>query len=102
MLCNKAAMSKGPDFVIQLEVVIGRLLGLIVGRTIITDQLSKFNKDQTALTAEDCKVLTQNVRKAVSLFATKEEGERIQRELNKLLKTSFPLLEGTPDEPGSN
>jgi hypothetical protein len=90
MLLNKAAMRKGPDFVMQLEVVMGKLVGQIVCSTIIRNQLSKFNKDQAALTAEDCKILTQNVQKAVSLFVTKEEGERLQQELNKLLKTFFP------------
>ncbi len=86
-------MTKGPDFVIELEVVLGNLVGKTVGRRIIRDQLAKFNKDQTDFTAEDCKVLTQNAQKAASLFATKEENERLQQELNKLLKGFFPLLE---------
>ncbi len=93
-------MRKGPDFVMQLEVVMGKLVGQIIGSTIVRDQLSKFNKDQAALTAEDCKTLTRNVQKAVSLFVTKKDNERVQRELNKLLRESFPLLEGAPGERG--
>ncbi len=86
-------MRKGADFVAQLEVVMGKSVGQTVGRRIVGEQLSKFNKDQTDFSAEDCKILTQDVQKAASLFATKEENERLQQELNKLLKGFFPLLE---------
>ncbi len=82
-------MEKGPDFVAQLEAVMGAFMGRIVCQSIIGKQLSKLNKDRADLTADDCKTLTQNILKAVSLFATKEEAGRLQFELDKLFTTYF-------------
>jgi hypothetical protein len=82
-------MGKGPDFVAQLEVVVGSFVGQIACQSIIRNQLSKLNKDKADLTANDCKTLTQNVLMAVSLFVTKEEAGRLQAEMDKLFTTYF-------------
>jgi hypothetical protein len=89
-------MGKGPDFIAQLEVIMGRFIGQIVCQSIIRNQLSKLNKDMADLTANDCKTLTQNILRAVSLFVTKEEAGRLQIELDKLLTTYFSKGE-SPD-----
>jgi hypothetical protein len=89
-------MGKGPDFVAQLEVVMGTFMGHIVCQSIIRNQLSKLNKDIADLTADDCKTLTQNILRAVSLFVTKEEAGRLQAELDKLFITYFSKGE-SPD-----
>jgi hypothetical protein len=90
MIFNILVMGKRPDFVAQLEVVMGRFVGQIVCQSIIRNQLSKLNKDKAALTADDCKTLTQNILTAVSLFVTKEEAGRLQTEMDKLFTTYFP------------
>ncbi len=89
LLFNTLDMGTGADFVAQLEVVMGKFVGQIVCQSIMRNQLSKFNKDKAALTADDCKILIQSVLKAVSLFVTKEEAGRLQSELDKLFKTYF-------------
>jgi hypothetical protein len=89
MIFNIIVMGKGPDFVAQLEAVMGRFVGQIVCQSIIGHQLLKLNKDKAVLTANDCKTLTRNVLTAVSRFVTKEEARRLQAEMDKLLTTYF-------------
>jgi hypothetical protein len=80
-------MEKGLDFIAQLEAVMGAFIGQIACRSIIGNQLSKFNKDEADLTADDCKTLTRNILSAVSVFATKEEAGRLRAEMDKLYTT---------------
>ncbi len=87
-------MGKGSDFVAQLEVVMGKFVGRIVCQSIVKNQLSKINKDTATLAANDCKALTQNVQRAVSLFVTKEEAGRLQSEIDRLFIAYFPSKEG--------
>jgi hypothetical protein len=89
MIFNILVMGKGPDFVAQLEVVMGKFVGRIVCQSIIRNQLSKLNKDKAALTAKDCKTLTLDILAAVSLFVTKDEAERLQAEMDKLFTAYF-------------
>jgi hypothetical protein len=86
--------SKGTAFVEQLEVVMGKFVGRIVCQSIVKNQLSKLNKDKAALAAGDCKTLTQNIQRAVSLFVTREEAGRLQSEMDRLFSTHFPSQEG--------
>lgn len=80
-------MVKEPDFVAQLEIIMGRFLGQTVCQSIIGNQLSRLNKDKADLTAGECKTLTRNILTAVSLFVTKEEAGRLQTEMDELLST---------------
>jgi hypothetical protein len=89
LIFNILVMGKRPDFVAQLEVVVGRFVGQIVCQAIIGNQLSKLNKGKAALTADDCNTLNQNILKAVSRFVTKEEAGRLQTEMDKLFTTYF-------------
>jgi hypothetical protein len=89
MIFNIPVMGKRPDFIAQLEVIVGRFAGQIVCQSIIRNQLSKLNKDRAALAADDCKILTQNVLTAVSSFVTKEEARRLQTEMDTLVTTYF-------------
>jgi hypothetical protein len=82
-------MGERPDFVAELEPVMGRFVGQIVCQSIIRNQLSKLNKDKAALTADDCKTLIQNILTAVSRFVTKEEEGRLHAEMDKLFTTYF-------------
>jgi hypothetical protein len=82
-------MRTGTEFVKQLEVVMGQSVGQIVGKALLNNQLTKLNKDSGALSADDCKILIQNIITSISLFVTKEEAARAQSELDKLFKTHF-------------
>ncbi len=82
-------MGSGAELVAQIEAVTGKFVGQIVCQSIMRNQLSKLNKDKTALTSEDCKTLAQNIQRAVSLFVTKEEAGRLQSEMDTLLSTYF-------------
>jgi len=82
-------MGKGIEFVTQLEDVMGQTVGQIVGKGLLKNQLTKLNKDRGALSADDCKILIQNIIQSISLFVTKEEASRAQSELDKLFKTHF-------------
>jgi hypothetical protein len=82
-------MSTAKDFVEILEIAMGKSVGKIVGQSILSNQLKKMNKDKNTLSADDCKVLTQNIASAVSLFVTKGEVGIIQSELDRLHKTCF-------------
>ncbi len=82
-------MGKGKEFVTQLETTMEKSLGQIVGKGLLKNQITKLNKDIDALTAEDCKILIQNIVKSISLFTTKEEAGTVQSELDRLFKTHF-------------
>jgi hypothetical protein len=82
-------MRTGTEFVKQLEVVMGQSVGQIVGKALLNNQLTKLNKDRGALSADDCKILIQNIITSISLFVTKEEAARAQSELDKLFKAHF-------------
>jgi hypothetical protein len=84
-------MPTGREFVPQLETAMERFVGRLVARSILTRQLKNINRGTGTLSAADCKVLTQNVIKAVSLFSTKEEAGSVQRDLNNEFKSHFPL-----------
>ncbi len=77
------------EFVTKLEVVMGQTVGATVGEGLLKDQLRKLNKDRGALSADDCKILIQNIIQSISVFVTKEEASRVQSELDKLFKTHF-------------
>lgn len=80
-------MVTGPDFVAQLEMIMGRFLGQTVCQSIMGKQLSRLNKDKADLTAGECRILSRNILAAVSLFVTKEEAGRLHAEMDELLST---------------
>jgi hypothetical protein len=82
-------MGEAPAFIAKLQVVMGEFVGEIVSQSIIRGELAKLNRDETALTAEDCKTLNLNILTAVSLFVTKEEAGKLQDEMDKLFASYF-------------
>ncbi len=77
-------MGNGAEFVSQIDLILRKSIGQIVGESVLKYNLLKFNKDTSALTAEDCKTLVQNIKRGVSLFITKDEARKLEAELDKL------------------
>lgn len=84
-------MRTGTEFLTKLETAMVKFVGRIVAHSILTRQLTKINRETGNLSAADCDILTQNVIKAVSLFATKEEAGFVQRDLCSEFNTHFPI-----------
>jgi hypothetical protein len=82
-------MGIGTEFVAQLEVVMGRTVGRIAGKGLPENQVTKLNEDRGALSADDCKILIQNIIQSISLFVTEKEAARAQSARDKLFKTHF-------------
>jgi len=81
-------MTKQDEFIKQIQTVLQARNGVIVGASILKNNLAKLNKDVVSITRDDGKVLIDNIVKAVLLFGTKEEANLIKAELEKYL----PLL----------
>lgn len=64
-------------------------MGHTVCQSIIRNQLLKLNKDKADLDAGDCRTLTKNVLRAVSLFMTKEEAGRLRARMDELFTAYF-------------
>ena len=79
----------GTEFIARLEAVVGQTVGQIMGKDLVKNKLIKLNKEREDLSADDCKVLIQNIIQSISLFATNEEAARVQSALDKLFKTHF-------------
>jgi len=79
---------KQDEFIKQVKTVLQNRNGVIVGASILKNNLAKLNKDVVSITRDDGKVLIDNIVKAVLLFGTKEEANLIKAELEKYL----PLL----------
>ncbi len=77
-------MSKGEEYIKQVETILSARIGKIIGDSILKNNLSKLNKDAASITKEDCKVLAGHIVKAVSLFETKDESKQIKADLEKL------------------
>ena len=79
---------KQDEFIKQVKTVLQNRNGVIVGASILKNNLAKLNKDVVSITRDDGKVLIDNIVKAVLLFGTKEEANLIKAALEKYL----PLL----------
>jgi hypothetical protein len=84
-------MGMGKEFITELEATIAKAVGRLVGHSVVNNHFTKLKKDRDALSSNDCKVLTENVINAVSLFVTKEEAGIVQVELDRLYKAHFPV-----------
>lgn len=81
-------MSKQEEFIQQIQAVLQTRNGIIIGTSILKNNLAKLNKDSSNMTKDDGKVLIENIVRAVSLFGTKNEAKLVKAELDKAL----PLL----------
>ncbi len=77
-------MGNSEEFVSQVDQVLRKCIGQIVGESVLKYNLLKFNKNTSSLSAEDCKILLQNIKRGVSLFITKDEAKKLETELEKL------------------
>lgn len=79
--------SPGSQFISQIELVMVRTVGQIVGKSLVQNQLKKLQKERDALSAEDCVIVGKNVVNALSLFVTKQEAETAKAAVDKLVST---------------
>jgi hypothetical protein len=78
------------EFIEQLQAVTEKFISEIVSNSIFKNQLGKLNKDIDSLTADDCRILIENVVKSASLFVTKERAGEFETRLNTIFKDHFP------------
>jgi hypothetical protein len=78
-------MTKQDEFIKQIQTVLRARNGAIVGASILKNNLAKLNKDVASITADDGKILIENIIKAVLLFGTTWEANLIKAELEKSL-----------------
>jgi hypothetical protein len=76
----------GTQFISQVELVIEKTVGRIVGRSIVQNQLKKLQKPSDALSPADCSLVSTHVVTALSLFVTKQEMEAAKLQLDTLVK----------------
>lgn len=76
-------------FITQVEAHLGKMVGNIVSRSLVNNQLTKLRKHREALSPDDCKIVVQNVITSVALFVTNHEAEIAKTELNHLLNSYF-------------
>jgi hypothetical protein len=81
-------MTKREEFIKQTESILHTRVGVIIGKTILKNNLSKLNKDVASISTDDAKILINNIEKSVSVFQTKDEAKLIKTELEK----SLPML----------
>jgi hypothetical protein len=82
-------LSRGQDFVTQVEGLMEKTIGRLVGQSILKNQLKKLNKERDALSADDCNTLVQHIVGALSVFVTKQEVETASYQLERLYKAHF-------------
>jgi hypothetical protein len=81
--------SPSTDFLKQVELLMERSIGRLVGQSILKNQLKKLNKHPDLLSASDCDVLVQHITNALSIFVTKQETESASSELHRLYRMHF-------------
>lgn len=76
-------------FIAQVEALMTKTVGQIVGRSLVSNQLKKLQKDAGSLTAADCNAVSQNIVTALALFAGAREVELAKVQLSQLVKAHF-------------
>jgi hypothetical protein len=82
-------MAKEEEFMKNVESILNLRIGAILTGSILKNNLSKLNKDIKNLTADDCRVLVDNIVKATTIFVTPSEAKLVQSALTNLLKEFF-------------
>jgi hypothetical protein len=82
-------MTKGEEFIKKVEAILNLRIGAILTGSILKTNLSKLNKDTKSLTAEDCRVLVDDIVKAATIFVTPGESKLVHSALTNLLKEFF-------------
>ncbi len=78
-------MLKQEEFVKQVETILSKRIGEINALSILKNNLSKLNKSVPNMTKDDGKLLVENIVKAITLFATKDESRLAKIELEKII-----------------
>jgi hypothetical protein len=81
--------SQGPEFISQVEHLMDRTIGRLVGRSIVKNQLKKLQKDPFIFTADDGSTFIQHTVTALSIFVTQQEVNAAQTELYRLHRAHF-------------
>ncbi len=82
-------MAKEEEFIKNVESILNLRIGAILTGSILKNNLSKLNKDIKSLTADDCRVLVDNIVKSTTIFVTPGEAKLVQSALTNLLKEFF-------------
>jgi len=76
----------GREFISQLELIMTKTVGQIVGRSIVQNQLKKLRKDGDTLSADDYPLVSQQVLGALALFVTHQQVQAAKSQLELLAK----------------
>ncbi len=81
-------MVQNVEFMKAVESKLTAAVGASMAQSILKNNLAKLKKDIKSLTEDDCKVLIEDIIKAVALLETKEESKSLKAELEGLLETA--------------
>lgn len=78
--------SPGREFISQVELIMTKTVGQIVGRSIVQNQLKKLRKDSDTLCVDDYAQVSEQVLGALSLFVTQQQVQAAKSQLELLAK----------------